>query len=268
MMEKFPKLRSVIFCTEDSIADGDVADSLCNLQAMLLRLEPTPLLRFIRVRNPEVLSQVLGMTNVQAIDGFVFPKVTQWNCLDYFERLPDASPFANMLTLETPEVFDPDEMRGLRHLIAQHDLADQVLSLRIGGNDLLQCLGLRRPSDCTIYDTPLSAVIPQLVTVFRPFGFNLTGPVFDYFDRPELLAAECRQDLAQGLFGKSSIHPEQIAVIERSYRVSADEYEMALQLSQQDAPAVFRSGDAMCEVKTHARWAEMMLARAEVFGVS
>ncbi len=265
--DKYPNLRSVIFCTEDSVGDSEVNDCLCNLQKLLLRLQPSSILRFIRVRNRQVLSQLLGMSNIEAIDGFVFPKVSQWNCGEFFDQLPTAAPFVNMLTLETPEVFDPDEMRALRQLILHSGWRERVLSLRIGGNDLLQCLGMRRPSGHTIYETPLAPVIGQLVTVFRPHGFNLTAPVFDYFDRPALLADECRRDLAQGLFGKSSIHPEQISTIERAYRVSGEEYEMAIRLSQEDAPAVFRSGGAMCEVKTHARWAETTLARAEIYGV-
>ena len=172
-----------------------------------------------------------------------------------------------MLTLETHEVFEPEEMRGLRRLIFQRGLEDQILSMRIGGNDLLQCLGMRRPRGRTLYDTPLALVISQLVTIFRPHGFNLTAPVFEFFDRAELLADECRLDLTHGLFGKSSVHPEQVATIERVYRVTKEEYEMAALLSQADAPPVFRSGDAMCEVKTHARWAETTLARAEIYGV-
>ena len=43
---------------------------------------------------------------------FVFPKVTQWNCAQYFDRLPSSHSFLNMLTLETAEVFEPEEMRA------------------------------------------------------------------------------------------------------------------------------------------------------------
>ncbi|WP_413038297.1 HpcH/HpaI aldolase/citrate lyase family protein, partial [Pseudomonas savastanoi] len=39
---------------------------------------------------------------------------------------------------------------------------------------MFNCLGLRRPRNLTIYDTPLGLTIAQLVNVFRPQGFMLT----------------------------------------------------------------------------------------------
>ncbi|MGB2681405.1 MAG: HpcH/HpaI aldolase/citrate lyase family protein, partial [Candidatus Competibacter sp.] len=52
---KSPGLRSVIFCTEDSVSGRDLERALDNLAALLPTLEPGPLLRFIRPRNPMVL---------------------------------------------------------------------------------------------------------------------------------------------------------------------------------------------------------------------
>ena len=78
-------------------------------------------------------------------------------------------------------------------------MRDRILALRIGGNDLLALLGLRRPRQMTIYRTPLGPVIGKLVTTFRPYGFVLTGPVFEHLDTPALLAQEVEEDLAHGM---------------------------------------------------------------------
>ena len=43
----------------------------------------------------------------------------------------------------------------------------------IGGNDLLNLLGLRRQRGHTLYETPLGAVIARLVTTFKPHGFRV-----------------------------------------------------------------------------------------------
>ena len=119
----------------------------------------------------------------------------------------------------------------------------------------------------TVYQTPLGSTIGQLVTTFRPHGFNLTAPVFEYLDKGWVLAREVCRDLAQGLFGKTAIHPRQVPVIERQYRVEAGELQMAERILEDAAPAVFRLHGAMCEPATHRRWAELVRERARLYGV-
>jgi len=139
--------------------------------------------------------------------------------------------------------------------------------LRIGGNDLLALLGMRRPRHVTLYRTPIGAVISRLVTTFRPYGFLLTAPVFEYLDNPALLAEEMREDLAHGLAGKTAIHPSQVALIEQHYRVRDADIEVALKIMSETCPAVFRMQDSMCEVATHKAWAHGVVEQARMFGV-
>jgi citrate lyase beta subunit len=264
---KYPKLRSVIFCTEDAIRPRDVAPALANLEAALHRFEPGPLLRFIRVRDPALLRQLLQMDGVRQLAGFVLPKATRRNLDEYSAALAPDDPFQVMVTLETAEVFDPAEMARLRDLLVQESYRRRILSLRFGGNDLLQLLGLRRPRGQSLYTTPLGHLISQLVSTFRPHGFNLTGPVFEYLDRRDVLAREVRQDLAHGLFGKSAIHPEQVPLIEAQYRVSVGDLQAAERILAAAAPPVFRLHDAMCEPATHHVWAQLIVDRAKLYGV-
>jgi citrate lyase beta subunit len=265
--EKYPGLRSVIFCTEDSVRGDEVPAALANLQAMLRRLGPADLLRFVRVRNPAVLRAVLQLEGVERLTGFVLPKVTRRNLDAYFRAFSRGDRFAVMPTLETVEVFDTAEMTALRRYLVQHPWRDRILSLRIGGNDLLNLLGLRRPRGRTIYKTPLGATIARLVTTFRPFGFNLTAPVCEYLDDEAMLIREVREDLANGLFGKTAIHPRQVALIEEQFRVRPRELETARRILQEGAPAVFRLHDAMCEPATHRHWATLVCERARLYGV-
>lgn len=264
---KLPELRSVIFCTEDAIAPGQVPEALRRLDAALRRIEPSPLLRFVRVRSPEVLRSVLQMDGVDRLTGFVVPKATHRNLGDYLDLLAPEDPFEIMVTLESAEVFDAHEMIQLRDLLQQEASRRRVLSLRFGGNDLLQLLGMRRSRNRSIYQTPLGAVIDRLVTTFRPHGFNLTGPVVEYLDQPRALAREARLDVAHGLFGKSAIHPAQVPIIEEQYRVSARDFEAAQRILDADAPSVFRHQEAMCEPATHRAWAQIACERARLYGV-
>lgn len=265
--QKYPFLRSVIFCTEDAIRKEDVPQALRNLQELLRRLEPQDVLRFVRVRNPVVLRALLGMSNVERLGGFVLPKVRRQNLDHYLSAFPPRHPFDLMPTLETLEAFDPAEMAGLRNLLVQHPQRERVLSLRVGGNDLFGLLGMRRPRNLSVHQTLLGTTIAQLVTTFRPYGFNLTGPVFEYLDRPDVLGHEVRGDLAQGLFGKTAIHPRQVPLIESQYRVRASDLQMAEQILRNSAPPVFRLHNAMCEPATHRPWAAVVRERARIYGV-
>src|SRR5262249_53219100 len=147
---------------------------------------------------PAVLRSVLQMSGVERLTGFVLPKVTRHNLQDYFELFTPRDPFDVMLTLETVEVFDAAEMAALRNQLLRDGYRQRILSLRIGGNDLFNLLGLRRPRQRTVYQTPLGAIIAQLVTTFRPHGFNLTGPVFEYLDEDRVLRREVKADLMHG----------------------------------------------------------------------
>lgn len=264
---KFPGLRSVIFCTEDAVGPTDVPRALHQLESILPRLEPAPLWRFVRVRNPAVLRRILHMDGAGNLAGFVLPKVTRRNLDEYFAAFSDDIPFRVMLTLETAEAFDAREMAALRDAIVQDGYRRRILSLRIGGNDLLQLLGLRRPRNHTIYATPLGAVIGQLVTLFRPLGFNLTGPVFEGLSRNDVLARETRKDLAHGLFGKSAIHPDQVPIIQAQYQVNRRDLLAAEQILDVAAAPVFRCQRTMCEPATHRLWAELIVERAKLYGV-
>jgi len=77
---KSPGLRSVIFCTEDSVSGRDLERALDNLAALLPTLEPGPLLRFIRPRNPMVLWRLLQLEGIERIQGFALPKFKASPC--------------------------------------------------------------------------------------------------------------------------------------------------------------------------------------------
>lgn len=261
-----PQARSLIFCTEDAIADRELSYSLFNLSVVLANMRVDVAAdRFVRVRNTEVLERVLAMPGVDKLTGFVLPKITRHNFDNYY-RLLRHTEHVLMPTLETAEAFDDHEMQGLRTVLEAPGVRHRILALRIGGNDLLALLGLRRPRGMTLYRTPLGPVISRLVTTFRPYGFMLTAPVFEYLDLPELLDQEVIEDLAHGMIGKTAIHPTQIAPIEQHFKVSPQDLAVARAILDQSAPAVFRMNDAMCEVATHRAWAERTVEQSRLFG--
>jgi len=100
--------------------------------------------------------------------------------------------------------------------------------LRIGGNDLNESFGIRRPRSFTLYETPIGNVIAQLLTIFKPLWFSLSAPVFENLDDVVTLRKEIKLDLAHGLIGKTAIHPTQVPAIESAYAVDVEDYEMAI----------------------------------------
>lgn len=261
------ELRSLIFCTEDAVADSELSHALFNLSLTLQQLTTQPgAERFVRVRNPDIMRRILEMPGSEKLTGFVLPKTTQHNFDAYFRQVRKTH-YLLMPTLETIEVFDDGQMKEFRQCLEQAGVRDHILALRIGGNDLLALLGMRRPRNMTLYRTPLGSVISRLVTIFRPYGFSLTAPVFEYLDNPTLLRAEVEEDLAQGMAGKTAIHPDQVALIEQYYRAKSSDVEAALRITDEASPAVFKLHDAMCEVATHRAWAHGVLEQAQKFGV-
>lgn len=264
--DKLSQARSLIFCTEDAIADRELSWSLFNLSVVLANMRSDVAVeRFVRVRNPDVLARVLAMPGADKLSGFVLPKVTRHNFDSYFRLVRDTR-HVLMPTLETAEVFSDSEMQQLRAVFDAPGVRQRILCLRIGGNDLLALLGLRRPRGMTIYRTPLGPVIARLVTTFRPWGFALTAPVFEYLDLPELLDQEVLEDLAYGMIGKTAIHPTQIGPIEQHYQVRPQDLAVARAILDEASPAVFRMDDAMCEVATHRAWAERLVEQSHRFG--
>ncbi len=265
--EKLPGLRSMIFCTEDAVSYRQVDSSLRHLGLCLQGFRDTPnRFRFIRARNPEILARLLDLPDIEKIDGFVLPKFNEDVFDAYFDQLQGTS-FKVMPTLETKDVFDYTAMSALRKGLLQDTIFPRILMLRIGGNDLMNLLGLRRSRGLTLYDTPMSQVISQLVMIFKPYDFSISAPVFEYLDDMATLSKEIQLDLAHGLTGKTAIHPSQISAIEAAYEVDKEDYEMALSLCERDAPAVFKMHNAMCEVATHQQWSKTIINRQACYGV-
>lgn len=270
--DKIPGARSVIFCTEDAIHEDEVPtalDRLANaLPALAAAKAPDAPLRLVRPRTPQVLQELLCMEGVHCLRGFVLPKFSLENMDAWLSVLHDHPHFVCMPTLETVDAFDATTMRRLRDALLASPQRRQVAVLRIGGLDLLNLLGVRRHCSRTIYDTALRHCLQQLVSLFIPAGFVLSAPAFECMEHHETLRAEVELDMLNGLFLKSAIHPDQIAVIHEAYKATPVDVQVAEALLAPDSPATFRMDDRMCEKTTHANWARRTLLRAKLYGIS
>ena len=269
--EKIQGLRSLVVCLEDAVAETDVQQALSNLKHLLLGIEARggrpsggPIL-FVRPRDAEMAAVLNEWSLMRHVDGFVVPKLRLSN-IRQWQQAVTRHELMLMPTLETPEVFDPGAMVELRDAMLEQ-LPGRIIALRIGGNDLMGCLGLRRSPALTLYSTPMSYVIPMLCGVMGAAGFALTAPVFEQLNTPHLLEQELALDMAHGLVGKTAIHPSQITVIHKALQVTLEDLNSARQILSESAPAVFKFNDAMCEPATHYKWAQTVIERAHWQGV-
>jgi len=265
--EKYPELRSLVICLEDAITEQEIEFAKQNLKQLLeqiqqqQRLEQHPKV-FIRPRDIAMAAELAEWQEIIVLDGMVLPKFGLGSFRQWYEVLP--SELHYMPTLETADSFDMGQMKELRTALPEFH---KVLVLRVGGNDLLNCLALRRPSDMTLYQTPIGTLIANLAGQFLPYGFALSAPVCEHFSQVKLLQDELYLDLQHGLSGKTVIHPAQISIVHQAYQVNEIELKQAQGILQDGSKAVFACHGSMLEPATHRRWAERILERARVFGL-
>ncbi|MER5930769.1 HpcH/HpaI aldolase/citrate lyase family protein [Streptomyces sp. NPDC002054] len=213
-----------------------------------------------------------------------------------------------MPVLESPELLHletrVEALAGISRTVNRH--RDRVLALRLGVTDFCSAYGLRRTPDMTAYDVQIVAgVIADVVNVLSRAdgtGFTVTGPVWEYFRhqqrmfKPQLrrspflegqaeelrtaliehdldgLLREIELDRANGLLGKTCIHPAHTTPVHALSVVSHEEFSDAQDIlrPEQGGGGVLRSAytNKMNEVKPHRAWAERTMLRAEVFGVA
>ena len=223
-------LVTVIIDLEDAIGDGEVDMAEQSVIRHLSYLaayaenEKNPSsslpLIFIRVRNPSQLQELIfrlgSLTTI--LTGFVFPKFTAENGVDYFEVLADynntrsysASVLYGMPILESASIIYRESrlesLLAIRNLLGEY--RDYVLNVRIGATDFSSLFGLRRSPDVSIYDlTPIRDCMADIMNVFGRMdgGYVISGPVWEYFANKghRVLRPQLRQTPFEDTYGKS-----------------------------------------------------------------
>lgn len=245
----------------------------------------------------------------RALTGVVLPKFTAAAGGAALAAIADRAPSYQlyaMPVLETPEIVyretRDEQLAGISDVLREH--RERVLAVRIGATDMSALFGIRRDRDLTIYDVhvvaeTISAIVNRLGRADGS-GFVVTGPVWEYFAdhermfRPLLRATpfernhaarfreqlvgrdldgllrETALDRANGLHGKTVIHPSHVAAVHALSAVTHEEYEDALDIVGGEAGGVGASSyrNKMNEMKPHRNWARQTLIRADVFGVT
>lgn len=195
------------------------------------------------------------------------------------------------------------ELSALRELLGQY--RDFVLAVRIGATDLCGAFGIRRDRDLTVYE--VRVVGDAIASIVNHLGrsdgsgFVVSGPVWEYFAdhermfRPMLrtspfaeqkevrfrnqlvsadldgLLREVALDRANGLLGKTVIHPSHVPAVHALAVVTAEEFRDASDIVGHDTRSGVRASEyrnKMNEFKPHLAWAQATMRRADAFGVA
>ena len=262
-----PDLRSMVLCLEDAIREDQASVALRMLSLVLQQLlvNGPKLHLYIRPRDIRMLRLILQMPGIETVEGFVLPKVTTETLPQWLVTLAQ-SQHRFMPTIEGEEAFC---LSALARVCDQlRSSIDRVTAVRIGGNDILGLLGLRRSRVRTAYDGLLGKVIRDIAGTFIPNGFQVAAPVFEHYSEIEVLRQEVEQDVEHGLLTKTAIHPSQVKTVQDLYRPSVAEFTDARNILDHAAPGVFGASGSMCEPATHSGWAESVLRRASTYGVA
>lgn len=214
-----------------------------------------------------------------------------------------------MPILESPHVLYKerrlDELLLLKGIVDRY--SDLVLNIRIGATDLCGLYGLRRDSETTVYEISIvNELITDIVNIFArdPNSHVVSGPVWEHFSsngrilKPQLrqapfyeqygseglllrkelirkdfdgLIQETLLDKANGLVGKTIIHPSHLLTVQALHVVTKEEYVDALDIVQNATgdKGVFKSEfqNKMNEIKPHLNWAQKVLIKSDIYGV-
>ncbi|RDI45937.1 HpcH/HpaI aldolase/citrate lyase family protein [Falsibacillus pallidus] len=213
-----------------------------------------------------------------------------------------------MPILESPEIiFKEKRMETLLEIKSILDSYTNILNVRIGATDFSGLFGIRRNKDTTIYDIAvIRDCISDIINIFGRSSsqYVISGPVWEYFQGGErILKPQIRQtpfeasygrtgfnmraemierfedglihevllDKANGLVGKTIIHPSHIKVVQAMNVVTLEEYldAMAILNQEENVNGVIKShySNKMNEIKPHYNWAQVVLRKSHIFGV-
>lgn len=318
--------KSIVICLEDAIGDKEVElaqKMLCEhlskinraIKNNIVDYDNLPLI-FIRIRNSNQIFEINKNcgNSLRIVTGFVFPKFTHINGIEYFNKLGIISKeldkkFYGMPIMETEDVINNETRKEALEKISEilYEFNDLVLNIRIGATDFSSMFGIRRGYDVTVYDIHvIRDCITDIINRFGRFKNNyvISGPVWEYFSsgdrvlKPKLrmtpfketygnngiairsklvdkyidgLIHEVLLDRANGLIGKTIIHPSHIIPVQSLYVVTHEEYIDASNIlkNSNGSIGVFKSAysNKMNEVKPHTNWAKKILRRARIYGV-
>ena len=262
---KYPELKSLVIDFEDGLNERDLELAEKNLQTTLSNFTSSAAFIFIRPRDTKHLKKLLKFDGIEKITGFVLAKFSLLNAAEYLELLSQTQHYI-MPSIEGGELFEQSKLLKLREILLANK--QKVLLVRFGLEDMLKALRLQRNCEDSIFDfSATSYVLGGFIAAFKSVGFDISGGVYPCFKDEDGFIRDVKRDLKEGLTSKTIIHPSQIKLTNRLYRVSQKELSEAEEIVLSEN-VVFAQEGKMAEKTTMITRATEILLRAKVYGVS
>lgn len=289
------------------LSELNTPDNIVRLPQLFIRVRTPEHLRIVASQNKNNLSVLTGFVlpkfeNITHIASNFMVELQKINTIRSYNG---ERPMLFMPVLESPAMVykeTRDEvLYGVRDVLSVNK--DTLLAIRLGATDMSSVYGLRRSPYLTVYDVNVVAsVIGDVVNLLgrSEDGNIITGAVWEHFTgrdrlfKPQLrespfaldkelrhklltqgfdgLIRELELDRANGIVGKTVIHPTHVALVHSMSVVTHEEYSDAMDITHNDnafgGATASSYHNKMNEIKPHLAWAEKTLLRAEAFGVA
>jgi citrate lyase beta subunit len=289
--QRFGTKYSLALCLEDTIRDDSVAEAEHILIQTLRQLDQQSMQNdfyvpkiFVRVRNARQIGRLHKAFGESArlITGYILPKFSLENADGFIQEIikvneASATPVYTMPIFESPSIIDLRTRYEILYQLKQKlgSVEENVLNIRVGGNDLCHMFGFRRHDDESIHQIrPIATIFSDIITVYG-MDYVVSGPVWEYYQSSNWqkgLYHELADDKLCGFVGKTVIYPSQIEVVNEAYKVQQKDFQDAAAVlnwdkSSHSLVAGSVSKERMNEYKTHSNWALRTLLMAEYFGI-
>jgi len=283
---------SLALCLEDTIRD-DCVETAENTMIDILNAISDEKIKndfflpkiFIRVREPEQISRILNNLGSAKgiVTGFIAPKFSLKNADEYIQKIivinkQKENTYYLMPILESSDIINIQNRINILYALKDklEAVAEYVLNIRVGGNDLCHAFGFRRNNNESIHNIkPISDIFSDIITVFG-MSYIVSGAVWEYYSGNGWdtgLVAEIDQDRQNGFIGKTVIHPNQIPIVNKAYMVSQKDYDDAVSIldwnkNSDSLVCASTEKERMNEYNTHFNWAKKIVMLARVYGIS
>lgn len=273
---------------EDAVPVAERGAAVRAVTKVLLEHASFPLV-FVRVPEPTDVRAIVGSLRAHgsSLTGFILPKFeANARGREFFAEIRRGEENLGRRLLALPVVETRavaqretrlDTLLDIRQLCTEEEA--RVAGVRIGLTDLRAIFGMRARAGASAYSSAVVAsVIGDIVNIFARQGEDgaeavpVAGGVLEQYGRESgvELADELLADQANGLVGKSVIHPSHVPVVNAYAAVSeADHHDANAIVAKAAIGGAFAStrSTRMNEVAPHLPWARLTLQRAAAFGV-
>jgi citrate lyase beta subunit len=261
---KYPALKSLVIDFEDGIKEEEYALALKRIASLLPLMQGSRAFIFVRPRDTKGLEALLGLKAIENITGFILPKFSLGNAKEYLSLLQDTQHYI-MPSIEGKELFNYAQLMELKELLLTNK--QKILLVRFGLEDMLKQLGIRRKCDESIFDFAATNVaLGNFIGIFKSSGFALSGGVYPCYKDDDGFRKDVIRDLKEGLFSKTIIHPNQIALSDELYKVTKEDFDEAVEILNTQK-AIFSQNSKMAERQTMLPHAKEIILRAEIYGL-